>query len=295
MLNKNQSKKRNSWKYYVVIPALAAFVLLFQVEVIAKERPQTEKESLVGEQPVDIYKIKKTTTDAELKEIKTKLKSIHNIDFKASQIKRNAENLLTSIKIEVKNGNEKSQSIQNTENGTIKDFGVAVVTDEDGKKVVGIMTEDSTTKTGVSKGITKDSDKAVNATATANTKTVINQNINTNTDKNVNTYSITSTKTDTDTNTNTNSVVTINNDNNVVTKVTTNGGSTIAISNSAKSKTKLNNQLIVIDGQVMPSSYNLDDLKPNDIESMNIYKGVEAVGRYGERGANGVIEIETKK
>ncbi|MEG2102199.1 MAG: M56 family metallopeptidase, partial [Flavobacterium sp.] len=29
MLNKNQSKKRNSWKYYTVIPALAAFVFLF--------------------------------------------------------------------------------------------------------------------------------------------------------------------------------------------------------------------------------------------------------------------------
>ena len=43
MLNKNQSKKRNSWKFGAIVPALAAFVLLFQIEVIAKEKQQTAK------------------------------------------------------------------------------------------------------------------------------------------------------------------------------------------------------------------------------------------------------------
>jgi hypothetical protein len=37
MLNKNQSKKINSWKY-AGAPALVTFVLLFQVKVIAGER-----------------------------------------------------------------------------------------------------------------------------------------------------------------------------------------------------------------------------------------------------------------
>jgi hypothetical protein len=37
MLNKNQSKKWNSWKYVVVIPALVAFIFFFQVNVIAQE------------------------------------------------------------------------------------------------------------------------------------------------------------------------------------------------------------------------------------------------------------------
>lgn len=54
MLNKNQSKKRNSWKYYVVIPALAAFVLLFQIEVIAKERPQIVNENESNIKSVDV-------------------------------------------------------------------------------------------------------------------------------------------------------------------------------------------------------------------------------------------------
>ncbi|MBB4804062.1 hypothetical protein HNP37_004142 [Flavobacterium nitrogenifigens] len=36
MLNTNQSKKKNSWEYFVVITAIATFVLfLFHMEVIA--------------------------------------------------------------------------------------------------------------------------------------------------------------------------------------------------------------------------------------------------------------------
>ncbi|PRZ19556.1 beta-lactamase regulating signal transducer with metallopeptidase domain [Flavobacterium granuli] len=38
MLNKNQSKKSHYWKYFSVLPALIAFVLFFQIEVIAQEK-----------------------------------------------------------------------------------------------------------------------------------------------------------------------------------------------------------------------------------------------------------------
>jgi len=301
MLNKNQSKKRNSWKYYVVIPALATFVLLFQVEVIAKEKPQTAKEISEKTKSVDVYKIKRNSTDAELKEIKEKLKSIHNIDFEASEIKRDAKNNLTSIKVNVTRGKQQAQSIQIGDQ-TIKDFGVLVITDKEGNKTIGIQTfEDSKDsknskepKVGVSKSIsTLTSDESDDSKT--NSVITINKNQNTKSDNNVSTYSFTSTKTNTDTNTNINSVVTINNDNNVVTKVTTNGGSTIAISNSAKSSTKIDAQLVIVDGEEMPSNFDIDSIKPKDIESVSIYKGSQAVAKYGNRAANGVIEIETKK
>jgi hypothetical protein len=38
MLNKNQSHKRNSLKYALIIPALIGFVVLFQIETIAQEK-----------------------------------------------------------------------------------------------------------------------------------------------------------------------------------------------------------------------------------------------------------------
>ena len=52
--------------------------------------------------------------------------------------------------------------------------------------------------------------------------------------------------------------------------------------------------LIVIDG-VLTSEINLNDLNPTNIQSMNVLKGEGAKVKYGEKGANGVVEITTKK
>jgi hypothetical protein len=54
------------------------------------------------------------------------------------------------------------------------------------------------------------------------------------------------------------------------------------------------NPLIVIDG-VISSDINLKDINPNNILSINVLKGEKATEKYAEKGANGVIEITTKK
>jgi hypothetical protein len=53
------------------------------------------------------------------------------------------------------------------------------------------------------------------------------------------------------------------------------------------------NPLIVVNGK----KYNepLHTIDPNDIESVNIYKGELAIKEYGEKGKNGVISIITKQ
>ena len=38
----------------------------------------------------------------------------------------------------------------------------------------------------------------------------------------------------------------------------------------------------------------MEDLSPDDIETINVWKGDAAVERFGERGRSGVIEIQTK-
>jgi TonB-dependent SusC/RagA subfamily outer membrane receptor len=55
-----------------------------------------------------------------------------------------------------------------------------------------------------------------------------------------------------------------------------------------------NNPLIVIDG-VITSEMNLKNMKTNNIQSINVLKGEKATAKYAEKGANGVIEITTKK
>jgi TonB-dependent SusC/RagA subfamily outer membrane receptor len=54
------------------------------------------------------------------------------------------------------------------------------------------------------------------------------------------------------------------------------------------------NPLFVIDG-VISSDINLKDINPNNIISINVLKGEKATAKYAEKGANGVIEITTKK
>ncbi|MCH7409340.1 TonB-dependent receptor [Belliella sp. DSM 111904] len=61
-----------------------------------------------------------------------------------------------------------------------------------------------------------------------------------------------------------------------------------------------NDPLYVIDGipvvsQLGVSSFSLNDINPNDIESIEILKDASATAIYGSRGANGVILVTTKK
>lgn len=49
--------------------------------------------------------------------------------------------------------------------------------------------------------------------------------------------------------------------------------------------------MVLIDGL----SGNLDDVDPNDIQSISFLKDAASASIYGNRAANGVILIETKK
>ncbi len=66
-----------------------------------------------------------------------------------------------------------------------------------------------------------------------------------------------------------------------------------------KSKVKIKNSdgsevtpLIVVDRVI--SGTKIEDLDPSNIASMSVLKGESAIGKYGEKGKNGVIEITTK-
>lgn len=276
MLNTNQSKKRNSWKYYVVIPALTAFVLLFQVEVVAKEKSKIEIDKESNIKSMNVYKITKNSTDAELAEIKNNLKKNHNVKFEVSDVKRNGSNELTSISVDVKKGKQTAKSVQTSDGDTIDEFGVLVIDYKNGDTKIGIQTIDKSQK--------------------KEPKIAISKKLKTKTETNANTNSNTSTKTNSITSTTTSTVITTDNDDKSSTKVviTSNDkNSKVAVSNGSKSK--LVDQLVIVDGEEMPSTFDINSIKSADIESISIFKGVEAIAKYGDKGKNGVIEIETKK
>ncbi|MGK4567865.1 M56 family metallopeptidase [Flavobacterium sp. 3HN19-14] len=100
MLNKNQSKKRNLWKYAFILPLLVAFMFYFQVKLIAQEMNPDVHSAQSWQDFINI-KIDKNSTDAELKAHTKKLKE-DGITLKFSKVKRNSSGEITGIKAEFK-------------------------------------------------------------------------------------------------------------------------------------------------------------------------------------------------
>ena len=143
MLNKNQSKKRNYWKYYAIIPALVAFVLLFQIKTIAQEKERKERKEVTEKKnQTDVYKIKKSTTNQELKEIVQKVKQNHNVDVVISDVKRNSANELIAIKVDIKKGTGEAQNFQIEGDKAIKNCGIVITTEDNGSKKINLFADD---------------------------------------------------------------------------------------------------------------------------------------------------------
>ncbi|MDD2552698.1 MAG: TonB family protein, partial [Dysgonamonadaceae bacterium] len=52
--------------------------------------------------------------------------------------------------------------------------------------------------------------------------------------------------------------------------------------------------LIIVDDVKMEKGFELNQIKPEEIESISVLKNESAISKYGEEGKNGVIEITTK-
>jgi hypothetical protein len=118
MLNKNQSRKRNSLKYALIIPALIAFVILFQIEIIAQEKRNFTTFTSIGNPTKEVkVKIDKNSSEAKLKSEAKRLKEEHGITLKCSKVKRNSNGEITEIKVEYKdkNGNKGTSHIKGDE------------------------------------------------------------------------------------------------------------------------------------------------------------------------------------
>ncbi|MGI4729074.1 MAG: TonB family protein [Janthinobacterium lividum] len=59
--------------------------------------------------------------------------------------------------------------------------------------------------------------------------------------------------------------------------------------------TNINDALVIIDGVEAIGNKPLENINPDNIESMSVLKGSSATAKYGDKGKNGVIEITIKK
>ncbi|WP_116787335.1 M56 family metallopeptidase [Flavobacterium psychrotrophum] len=130
MLNKQKSRRRNFWKYAIVLPALTAFVLAFQVKVVAQEK-QLPVQPKISERIKMSIEITKDSKDEELQAEKDIFKEEFDTDVTISNIKRNSKKEITGIRVAVK---AKDQDKVYEVNGTdpITAFTIEVEKDDTG-------------------------------------------------------------------------------------------------------------------------------------------------------------------
>lgn len=142
MLNKIQSNKKNYAKYALIIPALAAFIYVFQVNVIAQEKSI----SVVSHSETNdeiVLLIDKNSTDEQLKKETTVFKEKQGILLKISKITRNSKQEITGIKIEFddKKGNKGINEVNGDK--PIQPITFVKTIDENGKSQIGFNTNKS--------------------------------------------------------------------------------------------------------------------------------------------------------
>ncbi len=108
MLNKNQSKKSNLWKYTLVIPALVVFVALFQVKIMAQEKLVKQKDGTLESQDTkEIYELtfNKNDSDEEIRKECENLKIAKNVDLVLKSVMRNSNGEITAISFTANDNN----------------------------------------------------------------------------------------------------------------------------------------------------------------------------------------------
>jgi Zn-dependent protease with chaperone function len=125
MLNSKQSNRKNAFKYAIVIPVLVAFIMLFQVKVIAKEkRLDTE----INNSEYILYLINANSSTKEIDEIFTKLRVKHQLEAKYYGVKRNKNNEIIAITLKIKDQQIRTTVHEINGDSAIKEFAIQINT-----------------------------------------------------------------------------------------------------------------------------------------------------------------------
>lgn len=276
MLNKNQSKKWNSWKYLLILPALIAFVFIFQIKVLAQEKTVTHTTTSKSTTEDIILVIDKNTSDAKLKQEAQLLKDLHGINLKVSKVKRNANQEITGIKVQFddKNGNKGTNQVDSDR--PISPITFIKNTDSNGKSSIGFYTGKANTKGKINKRIvlnSSDDEESNFAFSFSDDEEDL-------TPPDAPSIPDATDAPDTPDAPDAPNQPKVQIQKRVIVTKSKNGEKPIVYINGKK---------VDINMEELNS-----ELDPNSIERMDVYKGDISIEKYGDDGKNGVIAITTK-
>lgn len=273
MLNKNQSNKRNSWKYAVVLPVLGAFLFFFQVKVVAQEKAapkqETETKSLTKTQK-EIHNngIKSNDTPPPPK-VKQQLPpppppKVEKVKFAAPKVKQQLPTpprpKVDKVKFAPPKVKQQELSSQLEKAMIIIDGNIAAPNYK-----IDDIPKDQIASINILKG--KSAEEKYGEDAKYGAIEINTKEKNTkNESQQIKVVGYGKKK-----------------------ENTINGLKVSGFSSLDGTK-----PLIVVDGITKDPNYNMDAIPKEQIKKIDVLKGKIAQDKYGEKGKNGVIEIETK-
>ena len=271
MLNQNQSKKWNSWKYITVFPALVAFVFLFQIKVVAQEKEAPKLEN------------------------NTKPESV---DLKPFKVTKDIQNLTESKEIIINGKKSTQEEVDQLKPYEIEKIDVSTIS---GKKTILVTTKNTNNKNSTDKIIVKATENTTLAQLDDNKKirSVLKQDLENepliilNGHKTVPSFRIDDIEKD--------QIEAINviKDKTAVEKYGEDGKNGVieiltikgTYMSKGSSDNSIKNALLIINGKKAGNNYSEDQINTTAVKNMNVLKGIDAISKYGEEGKNGVIEI----
>lgn len=130
MLHTNQSHKRNAWKYAIVLPLLVGFMLLFQIETVAQVKEDAKVATYAVAQVSFSSILTKNSTDKELQELE-KTFSNEKYKLKISKVKRNKEGEIIGIKLSFDSGKTYNRILERKSTEPIDDIKIFINSDKD--------------------------------------------------------------------------------------------------------------------------------------------------------------------
>lgn len=143
MLNTNQSHKKKSWKYALILPFLIAFTLLFQIETVAQAKETKVEETTYAVSSSYSSILTKNTTDQEIKELE-KTFTGEKQKLTISNVKRNSKNEIIEIKLEFDFGKTYNRVMERKSNKGINNIKIYINSDEDDDLAYGFEDVDIT-------------------------------------------------------------------------------------------------------------------------------------------------------
>jgi beta-lactamase regulating signal transducer with metallopeptidase domain len=135
MLHTNQSHKKNVWKYATILPLLVSFMLLFQIETVAQVKENSKVATYAVSSNFSSI-LTKNTTDKELRELEKSF-SDEKYKLKISKVKRNKEGEIIGIKLSFDSGKTYNQILERKSTEPIDDIRIYINFDKDDNQTCG--------------------------------------------------------------------------------------------------------------------------------------------------------------